>query len=68
MTELFHAFQTDPKRLLPTRDAASYEEAPDDRRKMRVICDYIAGMTDEYATKRYEQLFTPRAGSVFDRL
>lgn len=67
VTELFHAFQTDPQRLLPTRDAASYEEAPDDR-KLRVICDHIAGMTDEYATKRYEQLFTPRAGSVFDRL
>lgn len=68
VTELFHAFQTDPKRLLPTRDASNYGDASDDKQKLRIICDYIAGMTDEYATKRYEQLFTPRAGSVFDRL
>jgi dGTPase len=35
---------------------------------MRVICDYIAGMTDEYATRIYERLFVPRQGSVFERL
>jgi dGTP triphosphohydrolase len=34
----------------------------------RVICDYIAGMTDEYATRMYERLFMPRQGTVFQRL
>ncbi|MEG2597016.1 MAG: deoxyguanosinetriphosphate triphosphohydrolase [Oscillospiraceae bacterium] len=26
----------------------------------RVICDYIAGMTDQYAVSQYEQLFIPK--------
>lgn len=68
VTELFHAFATDPMRLLPKRDARRYEEASSEDLKQRVICDYIAGMTDDYATKRYQQLFEPRVGSVFDRL
>lgn len=68
VTELFHAFATDPSRLLTSRDARRWEEAVSETEKHRVICDYIAGMTDEYATKRYQQLFDPRIGSVFDRL
>lgn len=67
VTELFFAFRTDPMRLLPARDARRYDEAPTEALKARVICDYIAGMTDDYATKRYQQLFDPRVGSVFDR-
>lgn len=27
----------------------------------QIVCDYIAGMTDTYAVKRYEQLFVPEA-------
>lgn len=68
VTELFHAFATDPARLLPHRDAQRYDAAESDALKHRVICDYLAGMTDDYATKRYQQLFEPRVGSVFDRL
>jgi dGTPase len=68
VTELFYAFATDPTRLLPGRDARRYEEATTEAAGQRVICDHIAGMTDEYATKRYQQLFEPRVGSVFDRL
>lgn len=69
VTELFYAFSTDPTRLLPPRDAGKWKSAEgDSSREHRVICDYIAGMTDEYATKRYQQLFEPRVGSVFDRL
>lgn len=68
VTELFHAFATDPARLLPPRDVRRYDEAETDDLKQRVICDYLAGMTDDYATKRYQQLFEPRVGSVFDRL
>ena len=68
VTELFNAFATDPERLLPTRDALRYKQAETEALKYRVICDYLAGMTDDYATKRYQQLFEPRVGSVFDRL
>ena len=68
VTELFDAFMTDPERLLMPRDWEKSREGGGDTPIERVICDYIAGMTDEYATKRYQQLFSPRVGSVFDRL
>lgn len=68
VTELFEAFATDPKRLLDPRDYKLTIQGGGDIPTPRVICDYIAGMTDEYATRRYQQLFAPRVGSVFDRL
>lgn len=68
VTELFHAFTTDPERLLERRRYEITAKAGGSVPTERVICDYIAGMTDEYATRRYQQLFEPRTGSVFDRL
>lgn len=32
--------------------------------KERVVCDYIAGMSDSYAIDRFEQLFVPKAWKV----
>ena len=32
----------------------------------RVACDYISGMTDDYALKTYSRLFLPGQGSIFD--
>lgn len=71
VTELFNVFATDPKRLLSEREFKKMIQGGGNTVNTptpRVICDYIAGMTDEYATKRYQQLFEPRFGSVFDRL
>lgn len=68
VSELFEAFATDPKRLLDERHYNKTIQAGGDTPTARVICDYIAGMTDNYATSRYRQLFEPRTGSVFDRL
>ncbi len=65
VTELFHAFATDPKRLLEPEE---YNRFNNSQNKKRVICDFIAGMTDDYAMKRYRQLFIPDDGSIFDRL
>ena len=31
----------------------------------RVVCDYIAGMSDSYAIDRFEQLFVPKAWKVY---
>lgn len=31
----------------------------------RIVCDYIAGMTDQYAYKKYCQLFLPRAWDIY---
>lgn len=68
VTELFNAFATDPQRLLNPRDYQNTIQGGGAIPTPRVICDHIAGMTDDYARKRYEQLFRPRSGSVFDKL
>lgn len=55
LTELFQIFDSDPKRLLPTNTANRWRNAEENGKK-RVICDYIAGMSDAYALKVYHQL------------
>lgn len=66
--ELFEALSSDPERLLPRSTVTRYQNAGDENLKMRVICDYISGMTDEYATRLYEKIYYPHKGSIFDRL
>lgn len=73
--ELFQALSTDPKRFLPKPTLARWKksanglaEKEQKQAQMRVICDFVSGMTDDYATKFYEKLFTPSKGSIFDRL
>lgn len=47
----------------------NFEELPDEftgllergEKKERVICDYIAGMTDSYAISKFTQLYIPKA-------
>lgn len=34
--------------------------------KVRIICDYIAGMTDRYAVRFYKRLFDPDFGSIVE--
>ena len=34
--------------------------------RARVVCDYICGMTDDYAQKTYARLFLPNQGSIYD--
>ena len=51
ITDLFEVFMSDP-RLLPPQ----YQEMAE-ADKPRAIADYIAGMTDRYATKEYRRLF-----------
>jgi dGTPase len=65
VVSVFEAMASDPKRLLP-RDA--YKKFEGSENEYRVICDYVAGMTDGYLLKTYERLFSPRMGSVFDKL
>ena len=49
ISDLFSAFVSDP-RLLPPQ----YKSDDD---QMRRVADYIAGMTDRYATKEHRRLF-----------
>ncbi|MFV0408172.1 MAG: anti-phage deoxyguanosine triphosphatase [Paracoccus sp. (in: a-proteobacteria)] len=62
---VFEALQAEPQRLLPRDTLDRFTAADGDP---RIICDYVAGMTDTYLLRTYERLFSPRMGSVFDRL
>ncbi|WP_373100174.1 MULTISPECIES: anti-phage deoxyguanosine triphosphatase [Pasteurellaceae] len=55
LTELFQIFESDPLRLLPRNTANRWRNAAANYKK-RMICDYIAGMSDAYALKVYQQL------------
>jgi dGTPase len=65
VVSVFEALCSDPERLLPRDHQDLYATSAGD---LRVICDYVAGMTDAALLKTYERLFAPRMGSVFDRL
>lgn len=75
ISRLFEAIESSPNTLLRSQDLHFYHLAKKDKdksrrlpRAKRIICDYIAGMTDIYAARIYERLFIPRLGSVFERL
>lgn len=54
--DLFQAYMHSPKQMPPSfYGRVATEGAP------RVVCDYIAGMTDRYALDDYQKLFNPQA-------
>ncbi|MGB0894092.1 MAG: anti-phage deoxyguanosine triphosphatase [Parashewanella sp.] len=65
--ELFEAFASDPKRLLPysTQERWDCVEMTDGN-TLRVISDYISGMTDDFATRLYQQLFSPNSNGIIE--
>lgn len=65
---LFQAFSSDPERMLPGDSRIWYQQTDTEDARARVICDYIAGMTDDFAERIFERLFLPRSGSVFQRM
>ncbi|HIF9208952.1 TPA: anti-phage deoxyguanosine triphosphatase, partial [Photobacterium damselae] len=55
--ELFEVFASDPERLLPEETRQRWLEAyTNESNPMRVIADYISGMTDGYTQRLYERL------------
>jgi dGTPase len=52
--ELFSAYLKEP-RVMPTR----YVDRIDEAGAHRVICDYVAGMTDRFCQEEYQRLFSP---------
>ena len=50
ITDLFELWMTDPEKL-----PRSYQEKADSEPLARVVCDYIAGMTDTYIYEQYEK-------------
>lgn len=60
LLNLFSAFHNEPLRLLPQNTRARWQAAFDQEGQMgadRILCDYIAGMTDDYAERMYKNLF-----------
>jgi dGTPase len=54
ITSLFEIYLDRPEQLPPTTHGRLKRED-----KHRVICDYIAGMTDRYALDEYKKFFEP---------
>jgi dGTPase len=52
--------------LLPSDTAAEIAAAPDAAARARLVCDFLAGMTDGYAARTYKRLFAPDFGSIGD--
>jgi dGTPase len=52
LSELFTAYVDDPELLPPGLRAHFNDAAPE-----RIICDYLAGMTDRYSIRQYQKLF-----------
>ena len=52
-------------KLLPDDYKDLYENVPDPSLKKRVICDFIAGMTDRYALEFYDRLVSARPASIY---
>lgn len=54
---LFDALSSNPSSLLDNQHRQLYQKANNEADAYRVICDYIANMTDENAYRAYEKLF-----------
>jgi dGTPase len=66
--ELFEALSSDPERLLPKSTVLRFQQAKaNNQNQYRVIADYVAGMTDEYATRLYQTLFLPIGQTGFGK-
>lgn len=52
--------------ILPAAEAAEIEAVGDRAERARLVCDFLAGMTDGYAARMYKRLFVPDFGSIGD--
>ncbi|MCF6436170.1 anti-phage deoxyguanosine triphosphatase [Pseudoalteromonas sp. MMG022] len=57
LIDLFSALASDPMRLLPYTTQEQYQNTNTTNEKMRVLADYLSGMTDEYARRTHKRLF-----------
>jgi dGTPase len=55
--ELFALFLAEPETLPPPWSTRAKAAGDDTTRRARVVCDYIAGMTDTYAIDEHRRLF-----------
>lgn len=60
LLDLFTALHTEPQRLLPRNTRERWQKAQYEHGQQaadRILCDYVAGMTDDYAERMYRNLF-----------
>lgn len=65
---LFEAISSNPASLLDGKNRELFHQAGDEHAAFRVVCDYIANMTDEYAYRMHERLFGFNTRTIFERL
>jgi dGTPase len=65
---LFEAFSSNPGSLLDHKNRILFNQATNEVAATRVVCDYIANMTDEYAYRMHERLFGFNTRTIFERL
>ncbi|MBI3581420.1 MAG: deoxyguanosinetriphosphate triphosphohydrolase [Nitrospinae bacterium] len=58
--KLFHKFLSSPE-LLPASVQAHFKREKAGGNEKRIVCDYVAGMTDRYALEEYDRLFNLRS-------
>ena len=68
---IFEAFAesylgTNTSRLMPESFDRIIRSKQDRRARARILCDYIAGMTDGFAIRTYKRLYDPDFGSLPD--
>lgn len=54
---LFDAFANEPLRLLPNNTQSRWRQLAEVGQQQRAVCDYIAGMTDDYAKAMLQRLY-----------
>jgi dGTPase len=65
---LFEALSSNPGSLLDNKNRALFHQANNEQEALRMVCDYIANMTDEYAYRMHERLFGFNTRTIFERL
>lgn len=65
---LFEAISSNPGSLLDNKNRHLFHQAENEETALRVVCDYIANMTDEYAYRMHERLFGFNTRTIFERL
>lgn len=61
MLEQLYHYYMEHVDILPEKYLRMYDAGED---KGRVVCDYIAGMTDQFAINRFNEFFLPKAWQV----
>ena len=59
MIQSLYGWYLDHMEFIPRQYLDMIDEGRDT--KERVVCDYIAGMTDSYAVKKFQEFFIPES-------